>query len=244
MNGDVQDPRFLTTTSAFDRFFPADNFAFEPDDSLNDDVEQGEHHPGKGMNGTPRIMLQDDDEDDEFRKKPPSETLSKMSEKYSYPDVCSYCHKLWDKTGTTEMISPCECPRSKLHVHESCLKTWLKESGKVRCRECNSAYSDQKEKQQRAESVVQQANMCIIVVLMPLGTVMVVTACLLLDTIRSAQAKRAAGEETDYLGIPPVSFGFLMIFMFCLILLAVCATRSFMGGNNNNNSDEMMLSKI
>eukprot|EP00057_Strongylocentrotus_purpuratus_P004448 XP_003728717.1 PREDICTED: E3 ubiquitin-protein ligase MARCH8 [Strongylocentrotus purpuratus] len=159
---------------------------------------------------------------------PPSPRI-KNFEKYTYPNVCTYCKSIWDRKGSTELVTPCGCDGTSLLVHEICLESWLKSSGKVRCEACKTDYSIRNIKDLQAELMVQKVNFCLIAIFMPVGVVVIVGACIIMDSISRARAKAAvAGIPVEGIGIPLDRFVIYCIILGSLTLAGIIKTISMM----------------
>lgn len=163
---------------------------------------------------------------------------------FSYPTVCTICHSLWDRKGNVDLVTPCGCSATSLHVHETCLNSWLQHSGKIRCEVCKTEYSNSNIKHLKSQLTVQRANLCIIVVFMPVGVILVVGFCLIIDSVKRAMRER---EET---GLPNNGFGmatevfiFLCIFFGVLIIATIWMSVAMLKGKKSSTSDDLTLSK-
>nr|XP_054768205.1 E3 ubiquitin-protein ligase MARCHF8-like [Lytechinus pictus] len=125
--------------------------------------------------------------------------------------------------GNTELISPCGCDSTSLHVHETCLESWLKSSGKVRCEACKTVYSNRNIKELRAELMVQRVNFCLIAIFMPIGVVVIVGVITVLEIIRQdIEHAAVTGESLDgFYGIPLDQFVIICVLFGGLTLFAI-----------------------
>lgn len=53
-------------------------------------------------------------------------------------EMCKICYE-YDKPE--KLLSPCNCKGTIKFVHKSCVKDWIKFSGKSVCSECNAEYN-------------------------------------------------------------------------------------------------------
>ncbi|XP_041479750.1 E3 ubiquitin-protein ligase MARCHF1-like [Lytechinus variegatus] len=165
--------------------------------------------------------------------------------KFTYPNVCKYCKSLWDSKGNTELISPCGCDSTSLHVHETCLESWLKSSGKVRCEACKTVYSNSNIKELRAELMVQRVNFCLIAIFMPIGVVVIVGVITILEIIRQ-DIERAAvtGESLNGVyGIPLDQFVILCLLFGGLTLFAIIKSITILRQKRLKTLDSLTVTK-
>lgn len=55
-------------------------------------------------------------------------------------DIKEMCKICYEYDNQEKLITPCLCKGSVKFVHDSCVKEWIKFSGKRICTECNSEY--------------------------------------------------------------------------------------------------------
>lgn len=77
--------------------------------------------------------------------------------------------------------------------------------------------------------MVQKVNFCLIAVFMPVGVVVIVGACIIMDSISRARAKAAvAGIPVEGIGIPMDRFVIYCIILGSLTLVGLIKTISMM----------------